>query len=84
MIIPRRARGKPFEHLAPREDGLCVKCLKKEAVTNDGRLCRQCIKNIVKQITPDLPRDLSQPGTEDYDRPMDPEDIAFKLGLHDL
>ena len=37
----------------PRTDGLCIDCEEKPAVTNDGRLCKRCLKKRIYQATPD-------------------------------
>jgi hypothetical protein len=36
----------------PRPDGKCVDCNHLEAVTNDNRFCRKCLRRRIKDETP--------------------------------
>jgi len=51
----------------PRGDGACCRCVKRPAVTNDGRFCKQCLGAIVREMTPST-RDLSRRGTDEIGR----------------
>ncbi len=36
----------------PRKDGRCCDCAQRQAVTDDGRFCRACLKKLVARLTP--------------------------------
>ncbi len=51
----------------PRPDGICCECLGRAAVTRDGRFCKSCLSQLIKQLTP-IPRDTSRRGSEQTGR----------------
>ena len=61
-----------FENLPdPREDGLCIDCEIKNAVTRDNRFCKKCLRVRLFEDDP-RPRDLNAPGTEQLGRTTNP------------
>lgn len=47
----------------PRADGLCCECVGKPAVTNDGRFCKKCLSQVLREREP-VVRDLNRQGTD--------------------
>src|SRR5262249_46398742 len=45
---PPRATGL----LEPRTDGICCSCLTRLAITNDGRLCEECLREWIVHDSP--------------------------------
>lgn len=45
--------------LTPRDDGICVDCLRKSAVTTDGCLCKTCLRKRIYHNNP-IPKMASE------------------------
>ena len=72
-VNPRAAHPwRPVDEDAPR----CMDCHMSFAETNDGKLCRSCLRKRIWLLTPSPPRDLSVKWTEMIGRPC--------LGTHAL
>ena len=58
----------------PRPDGDCAVCLKKQAVTNDGRFCHRCLHELIVKLNPGsvIPKGINRTGEQRQARGDDP------------
>jgi hypothetical protein len=63
-----------------RGDGKCCRCETKEAITNDGRFCRGCLKFLVRSLNPGSTRAYKRPPSGEHviDRAEHKEDFGYR------
>ena len=61
-----------------RADGLCCRCRRRATVTRDGLYCGDCLRAVVREMTPDAPPHYAddpaappRPPPDDDDDPID-------------
>lgn len=69
--------GKP---ITPRDDGMCVACEKRKAMTRDKLYCHVCLRQLIRDLNPPV-RTLSMAGTEMIGRKQRPPNVV--AGMED-